>query len=387
MREVFAAFDDKGTIDSLGLGVIRDAIADQVFPGVSTIQTRARYFLFVPWICQVLEREGVLPDRFPSRLRELEVDLIDALRATHGPAEGVIGYRAGRRLSRLPSSIYWNGLGVFRIRLMALSLSDYRSILPRLAHLHVHRDDDGEPVSSARRVWDAGMPAAPDHFPTVPLGFALEGGEADYLIGRIVTRCPDTLIAELARDLTIPREFPMPWEVPLPGASPRLREVLEQARNFSDLMYGAQALYNLVLARRAKKVLDYDADELVAAMEEELGEWSELVTERQHELAPWLASGALWPVTSRVTSVPMRSRRFVETWGELALNDPENVWRDPAAEDLIVQREAGLKGKLARLVEQRALENWNGEAFGRGQMTFRWENAQQILDDLEHAET
>ena len=37
MREVFAAFDDKETIDSLGLGVIRDSISDQLLPGVSTI--------------------------------------------------------------------------------------------------------------------------------------------------------------------------------------------------------------------------------------------------------------------------------------------------------------------------------------------------------------
>jgi hypothetical protein len=73
MREVFAAFDDKDTIDSLGLGVIRDSISDQLFPGISTIQTRARYFLVVPWVCQILEAEHVPPNRFTARLREPEV--------------------------------------------------------------------------------------------------------------------------------------------------------------------------------------------------------------------------------------------------------------------------------------------------------------------------
>ena len=58
MREVLSAFDDKETIDSLGLGVIRDSISDQLFPGISTIQTRARYFLFIPWICQMLESDA-----------------------------------------------------------------------------------------------------------------------------------------------------------------------------------------------------------------------------------------------------------------------------------------------------------------------------------------
>ncbi len=47
---VLALFKETDTRDELGLGAIRDAIADQLFPGTSTIQTRLRYFLFVPWI-------------------------------------------------------------------------------------------------------------------------------------------------------------------------------------------------------------------------------------------------------------------------------------------------------------------------------------------------
>jgi len=39
---------EKGVVDELGIGVIRDAFADLLFPGISTIQTRAKYFLIVP---------------------------------------------------------------------------------------------------------------------------------------------------------------------------------------------------------------------------------------------------------------------------------------------------------------------------------------------------
>lgn len=39
---------------NLGFAPIRDAFADYFFPGTSTIQTRARYFLFVPWIMSLL---------------------------------------------------------------------------------------------------------------------------------------------------------------------------------------------------------------------------------------------------------------------------------------------------------------------------------------------
>ena len=52
VREIVALFTDKGTLDELGIGQIRDAFSDGMFPGTSTIQTRARYLLFVPWLYQ-----------------------------------------------------------------------------------------------------------------------------------------------------------------------------------------------------------------------------------------------------------------------------------------------------------------------------------------------
>lgn len=42
-------FEEPGTRDELGIGPVRDAFSEQLFPGTSVIQTRARYFLFVPW--------------------------------------------------------------------------------------------------------------------------------------------------------------------------------------------------------------------------------------------------------------------------------------------------------------------------------------------------
>jgi hypothetical protein len=47
---VLDLFREKGTIDELGLGTIRDAFADMLFPGTSAPRTRPRYFLIVPWI-------------------------------------------------------------------------------------------------------------------------------------------------------------------------------------------------------------------------------------------------------------------------------------------------------------------------------------------------
>ncbi len=37
-------------LDELGIGVIRDAYADILFPGISTIQTSAKYFVLIPYL-------------------------------------------------------------------------------------------------------------------------------------------------------------------------------------------------------------------------------------------------------------------------------------------------------------------------------------------------
>jgi hypothetical protein len=49
VREALSAFDQPGMVDPLGFGVVRDAFSEMLFPGISTVQTRARYFLLVPW--------------------------------------------------------------------------------------------------------------------------------------------------------------------------------------------------------------------------------------------------------------------------------------------------------------------------------------------------
>ena len=48
VKSVIDLLSTPGVIDELGIGVIRDSFSDSLFPGISTIQTRAKYFLTVP---------------------------------------------------------------------------------------------------------------------------------------------------------------------------------------------------------------------------------------------------------------------------------------------------------------------------------------------------
>ena len=74
-----ALFQERETRDELGLGSIRDSIADHLFPRTSTIQTRLRYMLFIPWLFQMLEGSVAGPDQLAAEARALENRLANAL--------------------------------------------------------------------------------------------------------------------------------------------------------------------------------------------------------------------------------------------------------------------------------------------------------------------
>ncbi|MGK8889132.1 DUF6361 family protein [Burkholderia gladioli] len=61
---VLALLSEAGTLDELGIGQLRDAFADCLFPGFSTVQTRAKYFVTVP---QIFDDYWALPPREQRR--------------------------------------------------------------------------------------------------------------------------------------------------------------------------------------------------------------------------------------------------------------------------------------------------------------------------------
>ena len=104
--QLLASYGDHDSRDELGIGAIRDSISDFLFPGTSTIQTRLKYMLIVPWIYTYLEKKykRIRPDRFGREAEEIERSLIRPLIATDDSA-GAFGKTAKDRIKRLPSSV------------------------------------------------------------------------------------------------------------------------------------------------------------------------------------------------------------------------------------------------------------------------------------------
>jgi len=81
-RQILEAIDlfrEKDTRDELGIAGIRDAFSDMLFPGKGALQTRARYFLFIPWMYLRFEAARVRSTEVARRGRAFEIELINRL--------------------------------------------------------------------------------------------------------------------------------------------------------------------------------------------------------------------------------------------------------------------------------------------------------------------
>ncbi|WP_374059104.1 DUF6361 family protein [Salinibacterium sp. NG253] len=60
MREIVNLFSDRDSRDELGIGQIRDVLSHTLFPGTSTLLTRARYMLLIPRALTAAAKPGRL---------------------------------------------------------------------------------------------------------------------------------------------------------------------------------------------------------------------------------------------------------------------------------------------------------------------------------------
>ncbi len=378
MNEVIGLFRDQGILDELGLGSVRDAFADLFYPGTSTIQTRARYFLFIPWIYLGIEKERVPPSQVSERARADQIKLVFALERG-GEKSGVIGIDAREHLLRLPHSIYWNGMALYGVRQFRGTLEQYhRSLDAFYARVQqAPRFEEGERFDLGLRAnWHPELPDPPRKWDRVT-AFSLTHEEADYLMDRITSEKPDSLLSHLLQRGSDVRDIQAPWTDPdLAALPPNIKTQLQHARNFSEVMLGASALYNAMLAQAAER------DELLHSHLEALASWAERVLARRGELVSWDRK-EFWDVVRHINPrISYVTEGFVESWVELSLEAPDSLFDSDVARRFITEREHRLKHRLARLTNPKALETWGGTS-SVTPLSYRWNpNARQIVSDI-----
>ena len=384
MHRILALFRERDTRDELGVGVIRDLLADELFPGTSTIQTRLRYMLFVPWIYQGLEDEEWSSAEIAGEARRREVALVKGLLKSDDKA-GIFGKLAGEKLDRLPSSVYWSGLGSWGIRKFPGSQEQYHSSVNEIYRC---RADRRRRVQSAERrgegmdavgnysgvTWHPQLPEPPATFPPeVEIG--LTAHEAHFVIDQVTAMHRHSLLVQLLNRQPADVEFP--WEHPHQGSfSAEHRQLLHHGRLFSELMHGAALLYNLMLAEKVQN------QTLIDEHRDASSEWADALD--LPALNVWNFGWVTDLAMKREQLIPMPTREFCQRWLASVLSSDGKLFDQSDARNLIHARETRLKGSRSRFLNQRAIDQWNGHA-GMSRMNYRWLNVQRFVKDLNDA--
>ena len=372
--QIIGLFRERDSRDELGLGAIRDSFSDKLFPGTSTIQTRLRYMLIIPWTFKKLEAKRTSSRDIQARARRCELQLIRPLLESDD-ALGAFGAGAGQALKRLPSDVYWAGLGDWGIRRFSGSINNYFGSLDQIYEIrrqgHVHGDD--AIVDSNVLTWHPGLPEPPESFPW-ELSFALTREEAEFLRDTIVTVAGESLLGWLVRE-NRPARIDRPWEHPDWARFPKpIKELLQHARLFSEVMRGAAILYNLMLAE-----ID-DRGELIDEHRAGISDWADALDGKM--VSEWSLPNLREVVRNSRHTIRPGAYRFVENWTRFVREGPHEVVDNERARRLVRMREQTLKKGRSRFVNAHAREQWSGYA-GIRLMTFRWPIVRKFLEDLD----
>ena len=267
MLSVLDLLSEAGMLDELGISPIRDGFANLFFPGTSTIQTRAKYFLIIPYALKEMEYSNETnPNRMLRTFDEVEKWCAQKLLENRTDTDGIIGkvsLAQNRWVKRTPADIYWAGLRNYGIFTGGnLSLTEYiraicalkgqKATLIKLGNRNDNSDADSDDKDAGElfhmQFWR--IPTY-DRKWTNNLSIALTAEEGAFLKEQIVASFPDSFLALILKNQT--------KEIFSCDSFQELRNVInlvpEQIRedfylacSFSDFLYVLRTIYNMIVS-------------------------------------------------------------------------------------------------------------------------------------------
>ncbi|MBA7696636.1 hypothetical protein ES703_105286 [subsurface metagenome] len=360
------------------MGTVRDAFSDLLFPGTSTLHTRAKYILFIPWIFLQRERRKTRSEYIAIGSRSDEIHLIYCL-LDSGEKDGVIGQDAKDSLKILPSYMYWSGLGKWGIRRFNGSLDQYFRSLDNFYSYGESRilSDDKEPITDIRVNWDPNIIKLPKDFPK---GASLELSykEAGYLHDRILASCPESLLAFLVDRTEPTQNIPYIWyHLDAERFPKKIIKILKHSQNFSEVIQGAALLYNLMLSEKSKN------QEYEEGYRNKIGKWAGEIEARFSEIDDWDLIEFWEIVREENRHIPQLTQRFIERWISIVRGSKGlgQIADDKSARKLVYDREVRIKRNRSRLKNPQMLAQWSGAA-GTRRFDFRWYIVKRIVNDI-----
>lgn len=388
-RERVAAILDmlkpEGVVDELGIGSIRDAIADQMFPGISTIQTRAKYFFIIPYILyeyQLLttaKKKSKTPAKYLED-REYEIMWELADKYEHKDGTGVIGITKYKpdKIMRRPSAIYWNGLSVFGlIRHGGLGVDTFLNRRKHTAETLLSEIPEGDdaPHDDPDVDYDNlfNLKLSYDKKWLENLTLNLTPAESELLSHRMREAGRGKLIGTLLENKDIYGTLKSSnsfadfakTAVQL-ELDEKVRIMLILAHDFSELMYGAHIAYNCILQEEK-----FSND----VFSEDWSEWIKNIKEAMIDYSGFNPD-VLFVYAFNVRD---HTRTFVHQWWDFVRSSSPS---EKSRNELIIRQEYQTKLVKAR-IRQKKYDDVKEEFWlGLEKLEYRLPQAKRILSDI-----
>jgi len=394
-RQVLKIIDllgEAGAIDELGIGVVRNAFSNEMFKGVTTIMTRARYFYVVPYL-MIDYLRGKQREPVSSYMNKAEMGLLEELTShSENPEQDrIIGHTIasrnnaiGRRkdeLVRKPSEIYWGGIREYRLFKKDHSFRQLCDAIDKGSYVNKSKDnrgsenesgDDNPDFEKWSEIFDVPYQSSWNR-----QSMNLTQVEAEHLRGQIIQSQEGKFLARILENPDWIEEFLALDEFSqildtyfykqLEG---RIQKIIKTASQFWELLYGAHIRYNILIQDRPIQSGDLSFQEKWEAWVDKLDNdfnWDEF------------DRSFLWEISDKPNPVKSGTRQFVDTW--LNIIQIKKYHSDlPALDDLVRRQEEHNKKDRSKLrnTHTDVYKGW----VGIDRLEYRLGYVQVIVNDI-----
>lgn len=287
IKELLKVLGESGSLDELGVGIVRDSISDLLYPGTSVLHTRAKYYILIPELFKKAMKSGLTTSSEVRNLINTDQDRIArALRRaideeTGTKAAGIIGGRSDRGVKMKPTRIYWNALRTTEILCNSdMSFDDacsavagYNRKTQNIVIKYESENDggDADDVGAGNfALFTAPYKERIEDYLENPT-LHLRKDEADYLRTQFlhVPVMKNTLMEYCLKTKTSYQGVALD-DIPTEGMPEVLAHNLELATEFANFIYGAYIVYNLLFIENGG---EYATAEEKSRLENKYRDW------------------------------------------------------------------------------------------------------------------
>ncbi len=371
---------EQGAVDELGIGRVRDAFADLMFPGTSTLQKHAKYFTVLPHLYkEAVKYSYNTPREVYKKIIEMEIQLTKQLvEGSPANTSGITGsdivrYNKGevsKYVKYDPSYIYMSGMRTFEI-VKGDALYKLIKAMSKKFHEQPNRYVSDEEGNSDDAILKGCTdfcisPQKTKYNSVAPINISLTYNEAEFLKRQIITakKSRDSLLAYILKN-----NYPMTenfFDFNPTNLPENLKNYYLRAKEFSLFLRGLYLRYNYIFSHSSK---DGGDEGLRISFEKHIADFSNIYT-------PITLDGIFGLIRLHI------SDNSIESFCNQALNAIAKGGDDNYSQldNLIVGREQAVKG-ISRS-KLRKPEKYPYMPVHLYDNTFRWEISYTIIKEI-----